>query len=287
MKTEVILFIVGIQRMSEPLKLLAVLAHPDDESLGIGSTLAKYAAEGVEAYLICATRGERGWTGDEKDNPGLTALGKIREGELRCAAKTLGLRQVYFLDYIDGELDQADTAEAIGKIALLMREVCPQVVLSFGPDGAYGHPDHIAVSQFAMGACTLAADSMSLTARNLPPHHISKFYYFVNNQDLIKNYTGVFGEINMEVDGITRSFSTWEDWMCTTMIDGSAYWRTALRAVNCHQSQVSIYGGLNDLPDEKSIALWGKRTYYRAFSLVNSGRTLETDLFAGIRENFQ
>ena len=69
--------------------------------------------------------------------------------------------------------------------------------------------------------------------------------------------------------------------MCTTVIDGSAHWQAALKAVNCHQSQVSIYGGLNDLPDEKSIALWGKRAYY-PLSVVNSGRALETDLFGGI-----
>ena len=255
--------------MSESLKLLGILAHPDDESLGTGSTLAKYAAEGVETYLICATRGERGLTGDEKDNPGLKALGKTREAELRCAAETLGIRQVYFLDYIDGDLDQADAGEATQRIAVLIRTIRPQVAFSFGPDGVYGHPDHIAISQFAMGACILAADSASLEGHGLSPHHVDKFYYFVNNRDLTRNYTGFFGEINMEVDSITRSFATWEDWMCTTVIDGSAHWRTALKAVNCHQSQVSIYGGLNDLPEEKSIALWGKRAYYRAFSLVN------------------
>ncbi len=269
--------------MSEPLKLLAILAHPDDESLGLGSTLAKYAAEGVQTYLICATRGERGWNGDDKDNPGLMALGKIRAGELVCAAETLGIRQVYFLDYIDGELDQADPGKAIQKIALLIQEIRPQVVVSFGPDGGYGHPDHIAVSQFAMAACLLAADSGSLKVQDLSSHQVSKFYYFVNNPDMTKNYTGFFGDIHMDVDGVARAFSTWQDWMCTTVIDGSAHWRTALKAVNCHQSQVSIYGGLNELSDEKNIALWGKRAFYRAFSLVNGGRKLETDLFAGIR----
>lgn len=269
--------------MSDALKLLAILAHPDDESLGVGSTLAKYAAEGVGTYLICATRGERGWTGDEKDNPGLTALGKIREAELRCAANTLNIKQVYFLDYLDGDLDQADAQEAIKKIAAIIREVRPQVALSFGPDGIYGHPDHIAISQFAAGACTLAADSSYLDGKRLPSHRVSKFYYFVNDWNLTKNYSGVFGEIRMEVDGAVRSLTAWEDWMYTTVIDGSGHWRTALAAVNCHQSQISIYGGLNDLPDEKSITLWGKRTYYRAFSLVNGGRNLEMDFFAGIK----
>src|SRR5262245_58053465 len=102
--------------MTSNLKLMCVLAHPDDESLGTGGTLAKYAAEGIETYLVTATRGERGWFGDEKDNPGLEALGKMRENELRNAAQALGIREVDFLDYLDGDLDQADHAEAVAKI---------------------------------------------------------------------------------------------------------------------------------------------------------------------------
>ena len=93
--------------MTETLKLMCILAHPDDESLGTGGILAKYAAEGVETYLVTATRGERGWMGDEKDDPGLEALGRLRTGELQAAAQVLGLREVNFLDYIDGDLDRA------------------------------------------------------------------------------------------------------------------------------------------------------------------------------------
>src|SRR5919197_4391728 len=100
--------------MKKPLRLLCVLAHPDDESLGNGGTLAKYAAEGIETYLVAATRGERGWQGDERDYPGPAALGATREAELRAAARVLGIRHVEFMDYIDGDLDQADPAEAIG-----------------------------------------------------------------------------------------------------------------------------------------------------------------------------
>ena len=69
---------------------MAVLAHPDDESLGFGGTLAKYAAEGVHVALVVATRGERGWTGEADANPGMTALGQIREAELRAAVEAVG-----------------------------------------------------------------------------------------------------------------------------------------------------------------------------------------------------
>src|SRR5579859_5382382 len=84
--------------MADTLKLMAVLSHPDDESLGNGGMLAKYAAEGIEIHLVVATRGERGWPGKESDFPGLEALGKIREAEVRAAAEVLGLHRVHFLD---------------------------------------------------------------------------------------------------------------------------------------------------------------------------------------------
>src|SRR3954449_13591892 len=107
--------------MNEPLRLLCVFAHPDDESLGTGGILAKYAAEGVATSLITATRGERGWPGPPETNPGETALGRLREAELRAAAAVLGVQDLTLLDYIDGDLDQADPAEAVGQIVAQIR----------------------------------------------------------------------------------------------------------------------------------------------------------------------
>jgi LmbE family N-acetylglucosaminyl deacetylase len=269
--------------MKESLRLLAIFAHPDDESLGAGSTLAKYSAEGVETYLICATAGERGWNGEEKDNPGFFELGKIRKNELRCAAETLGIKQVFFLDYIDGDLDQANPQEAIDKLAAIIRKVRPQVALSFGPDGAYGHPDHIAISQLAQAACFRAGDRLYMDSQDQPAHIVSKFYFMVIAKELAVNYSKVFGDIRMNIDGVDRTVIHWEDWAYTTVIDGSNYWRIVLNAVNCHQSQVAIYGDLNNLSEERSEELWGKRTYYRSYSLVNGGRKPESDLFDGLR----
>jgi LmbE family N-acetylglucosaminyl deacetylase len=114
---------------------MCILAHPDDESLGTGSTLAKYALEGIEITLVTATSGERGWNGDEQDFPGLEELGKLREAELHCAAEKLGIRQVSFMDYIDGEVDQADPTQAVAKIVTHIRQVRPEVVVTFSPDG--------------------------------------------------------------------------------------------------------------------------------------------------------
>src|SRR3954467_5291701 len=102
--------------IQKALKLLCVLAHPDDESLATGGILAKYAALGVETYLIMATRGERGWFGPAAENPGPQALGRLREAELKAAAQTLGLHEIAYLDYVDGDLDRANHARALAKI---------------------------------------------------------------------------------------------------------------------------------------------------------------------------
>jgi LmbE family N-acetylglucosaminyl deacetylase len=145
--------------MGKTLTLMCVLAHPDEESLGMGGTLAKYGAEGIETYLVTATRGQRGWWGDKKENPGLEAVGRVREAELRCAAQALGIRDVQILDYVDGDLDQADAGEVTHKIVRHIRRVRPDVVATFAPEGAYGHPDHIAISQLATAA--VVSDSHS------------------------------------------------------------------------------------------------------------------------------
>src|SRR4249920_3464806 len=101
-------------------RLMAVLAHPDDESLGVGGTLAKYASEGVEVFLLTATRGEsgryRGHRPGEPGHPGSSELGHVREAELRAAASALGIREVSLLDYHDQYLDRADPREAIAAI---------------------------------------------------------------------------------------------------------------------------------------------------------------------------
>lgn len=269
--------------MTDRLKLMAILAHPDDESLGNGGTLAKYAAEGVEVHLVVATRGERGWPGEESEYPGLEALGKLREAEVRAAADVLGICNVQFLDYIDGELDMAHPAEVIAKIVGHLRQVRPHVVVTFGPDGGYGHPDHIAISQFAAAALIEAANPASEYSRDLLAHSVSKFYYMAETADVFAVYQSVFGELVMHIDGARRGIVAWPNWSVTTSIDTSNYWRTVTRAIACHQTQVPTYAVLERLPQEQRDTLWGSGNYYRVFSLVNGGRQVETDLFEGLR----
>jgi LmbE family N-acetylglucosaminyl deacetylase len=263
------------------MKLLCVLAHPDDESLGLGGALAKYAAEGVETYLITATRGEHGWWGEDKDYPGPIELGHIREAELRAAAAVLKLREVHFLDYIDGELDRAKPQAAVAQIVAHLRHIRPDVVVTFGPDGAYGHPDHIAISQFAAAAIICAADPGYPIGGSIP-HRVSKFYYRVWTQPEFEVYQAVFGETAMTIDDVKRGPVPWQGWAITTRIDTSAYWPDVWAAVACHRSQLPGYHKLKDLPANQHQALWGSQGFYRVFSTVNGGRAIEQDLFEGL-----
>ncbi len=273
--------------MTCELKLMCVLAHPDDESLGTGGTLAKYASQGIETFLVTATRGERGRFGDAQTSPGLDVVGRTREAELLAAARELGIQGVHFLDYIDGDLDQADPIEAMAKITGHLRRVKPQVVITFGPEGAYGHPDHIAISQFTTASVVCAADpNYPIKGGEGTPsgtHQVSKLYYLAWSTDKWSAYQAAFRDLKIKVDGTERRASPWPDWALTTVIDTSPYWKTVWRAVSCHKTQMAIFSQLEGLPEEHHQALWGTQEYYRTFSLVNGGRKRETDLFEGLR----
>lgn len=270
--------------MTTDLKLLAVFAHPDDESMGMGGTLAKYSAEGVETHLICATRGERGWFGPEEQNPGFERLGQIRTKELENAVKELGMKGLYFLDYIDGDLDQANHKEVVDKIVTHIRRIGPQVIVTFPPDGNYGHPDHIAIGQFTSAAIVCAADSSYQDFENLPAHRTSKLYYMVDSENFINIITPFMDDMTFPVDDQIRGEIAWKEWMVTTKVEMADYCRAAWRAVQCHQSQLPSLGALAEMHEDAAIAVLAMQgTFYRAFSLVNSGRKVETDLFEGLR----
>jgi len=273
--------------MSHKLTLTCVLAHPDDESLGMGGTLAKYAAEGIATSLITATRGERGRLGNRRKQLNPQLVGKIREKELKAASKELGIEEVNLLGFMDGELDEADSKLAIGRIAAHLRRIQPDVVLTFGPEGGYGHPDHIAISQFTTAATICAADpDYSLPEKEekrLRSHRVAKLYYMAWTEKKWAAYQAALKTLAATVDGIERQATPWPDWAITTLIDTKEHWPTVWRAVSCHQSQMAIYERLEELPEEHHQALWGSQEYYRVFSSVNSGRGLETDLFEGLR----
>jgi len=269
--------------MNETLKLLAVFPHPDDETLGLGSTFARYASEGVETYLVCATRGERGWFESEGPNPGPEGLARIREAELHCAAERLGLHEVCFLDYIDGDVDQADVKEIIAKIVAHVRRIQPQVVVTFSPDGAYGHPDHIALAQFTHAALVCAADASFADEANRAVHRVSKLYYMVDSIDVVHAANEAFGGLSLDVDGVMRHHVGWQDWQITTWLDNKKHMGKVRDAIQCHKSQLPGYGPIGQWSVDEVANVFGMGYFYRAFSMVNGGRKVEYDLFEGLR----
>jgi len=270
------------------LRLMGVFAHPDDESLGCGGTLARYAAEGVEVSVVTATHGQRGRfrgiAAGAEGHPGEAELSRIREAELRAAARVLGVRDLSPLGYPDGDLDRSDPREIIARIALHLRRVRPQVVITFAPEGAYGHPDHIAISQFATAALVEAANPAHRgDGASLAPHAVSKLYYMAWPAAKMAAYQAAFKKLTSVVDGVEREATPWPDWSITSVIDTREYWPTVWRAVSCHESQISGYEKLKSLSPEHHEALWGSQHFYRVMSRVNGGRRRETDLFEALR----
>ena len=175
--------------MEEKKKILVVLAHPDDETFGMGGTLAYYASQGVEVHLICATRGEAGEVSIPQMQ-GFNSKGELREAELRCAVEALGLKEVYFLDYRDSGMQGASendhpnalmaqpVGEVAAKIVHRIREIKPQVVITFDPVGGYHHPDHIAIHKATVMAFQ-AAGNTDQFLDGLAPFRPDNLYYHV------------------------------------------------------------------------------------------------------------
>lgn len=159
--------------------IMGIYAHPDDESFGMAGVLARATMHGHPAAIVCATRGEVGEIAD----PSLATpenLGQVREGELRAACAAVGVHDVSFLDYIDGQLANADEDEAVGRIVYHLRRFRPDVVTTFAANGGYGHPDHMAIHRYTLAAVTAAADPTYYPhhlAAGLEPHRVRKVYY--------------------------------------------------------------------------------------------------------------
>jgi N-acetyl-1-D-myo-inositol-2-amino-2-deoxy-alpha-D-glucopyranoside deacetylase len=176
--------------------ILFVGAHPDDETFGIGGTLAQYAAAGVSVYYACATRGEAGSAGPE-EMQGYSTVGEMRWAELTCAAKVLGLADIIYLGYRDSgmagsednqhpeALIKAPVDEITGRIVKVIREVKPQVVITFDPIGGYRHPDHIAVHNATVKAFSVAADPQKYIEAG-PVFKPQKLYFSVFPRTIFK-----------------------------------------------------------------------------------------------------
>ena len=155
------------------MRILGVFAHPDDEAFAAGGTFAKYTAQGAEAMVLSATRGQAGQIRDSHAATRHT-LGSVRERELREACAILGVQRVVCHDYMDGGLQAADFDGLVRSVADVIRDFQPDVVITFGEDGAYGHPDHVTISAAATRAFTLAYEGTDMHGR---PDGAARLYH--------------------------------------------------------------------------------------------------------------
>lgn len=236
-------------------RLLAVFAHPDDESLACGATLACCAAAGARVTVLCATRGEAG-----ERTPGCSEdvnLGTVRRGELQEAAQHLGIDEVILLDHPDGYLPFENATTFRQEMVVAIRHLRPDVVITFGPDGLYWHPDHIfihervteAVDQFGPGAPAL--------------------YYVVFPPGLMRAVV----ETAQAHPGAPPGLSLWDIEpdafgaaapQPTLAIDAAAYVANKVDALRAHRSQVGAQSPFLWLSSAESEALLGREHFVRA-----------------------
>ncbi|MBC8331080.1 MAG: PIG-L family deacetylase [Anaerolineae bacterium] len=239
--------------------VLAVLAHPDDESFGMGGTLALYAERGVDVHLICATRGEAGEVGPEY-LLNFTSIAELREAELRCAAGHLGLTGVHFLNYRDsgmvGSPDNehpeafinAPLKDVAAQVANLIRTFKPQIVLTFDPIGGYRHPDHIHIHKATTQAFSMAGDAAYKS--DLPTYQPQRLYYHTISKRFIRvaiRLLQLFGKDpsrwgrNADID-LTQLMV---DFPTHVKINYHAVEKRKAAASQCHASQIgpAITGG--------------------------------------------
>jgi LmbE family N-acetylglucosaminyl deacetylase len=282
--------------------LLAVLAHPDDETFGMGGTLALYARRGVAVHLVCATRGEAG-EADPELMAGFETVADLRVHELRCAAEILRLAEVHFLDYRDSgmpgspdnerpeALAAAPVEEVAAKVAGYIRRIRPQVVVTFDPLGGYLHPDHVACHQATVRAFELAADESfdSDEVAGLPPWGADKLYYSVFPKGLLRfavRALPLFGQDphrfgrNGDIDLI--KLVEGGDFPIHAAIDITPVQAEREDATYCHASQLGGGGMPRRGPLNWILRWFNRREYFmRAYPPAEDGPR-EDDLFAGL-----
>ncbi len=279
-------------------RLLFIGAHPDDETFGLGGTLAKYAAGGVKVYYACTTRGEAGII-PPGAMQGHASAGDMRWNELMCAAEILGLAGVIHLGYRDsgmsGSADNGHTEalvnaplqEVTERMVKVIREIKPQVVITFDPIGGYRHPDHIVTHQAALAAFHAAADP-SLFPSSGSTYAPQKLYYVVMKKKLMRlmlRLMPLFGQDphrmgqNRDVD--LGGIAAVEYPVHAAIKLNRQAIETRKKAIACHFSQI---GGKRRLSLRSVIEIFGRHSefYMRAYPEVK-GKCNEKDLFEGVQ----
>lgn len=293
--------------MTSDKRLLLVHAHPDDETIGTGAAMAKYASEGVAVTLVTCTLGEEGevlvpdlehLAADQTD-----ALGEHRIGELAEAMRLLGVSDHRFLGgpgrfrdsgmmgVPSNERDdcfwRADLLDAATSLVEVIREVRPQVVVTYDDFGGYGHPDHIQAHRVTHYAVALA-ESASFRPDLGPAWSVAKVYWTAFPRSIVRE-----GILALREQGSDSDFAAMdpddipfacEDSLITTAIEANEFTDAKMAALAAHRTQVTVDGGFFALSNNLGSQVWGTEYFRLARGqlgpLSDDGK--ETDLFAGV-----
>jgi N-acetyl-1-D-myo-inositol-2-amino-2-deoxy-alpha-D-glucopyranoside deacetylase len=282
-------------------RLLLVHAHPDDETINNGVTMAKYAADGIDVTLVTCTRGEEGEVlvesllnlASSKDDK----LGEHREVELKDAMHELGIKDFRFLGSPDKKWRdsgmmgmpqndrkdvfwQADLDEAANELVKIILETKPQVLITYDEFGGYGHPDHIKAHQVAMRAAEIASQQ---------GWQVSKIYWNTMPRSVIQMGIDKMKEVGSEFFGAENAddlpFAK-PDELVTSVVKAPDYVPQKLAAMKAHATQISVDGPFFALSNNLGLSVWGDEYYTLVKGEIagpfdENGR--ELDLFAGVK----
>ena len=288
-------------RVKSAKRLLLVHAHPDDETINNGVTMAKYAADGIDVTLVTCTRGEEGEVlvdsllnlASSKDDK----LGEHREVELKDAMHELGIKDFRFLGspgkkWRDSGMMgmpqndrkdvfwQADLDEAANELVKIILEIKPQVLITYDEFGGYGHPDHIKAHQVAMRAAEIASQQ---------GWQVSKIYWNTMPRSVIQMGIDKMKEVGSEFFGAENAddlpFAK-PDELVTSVVKAPDYVPQKLAAMKAHATQISVDGPFFALSNNLGLSVWGDEYYTLVKGEVSgpfdeNGR--ELDLFAGVK----
>lgn len=284
--------------MSAPLRLMAVHAHPDDESSKGAATMARYVAEGVEVLVCTLTGGERGSVLNPKmDRPEIVAnIAEVRKAEMDRAREILGVQQ-RFLGFVDSGLPESEEEElpagcfalqplevASAPLVAAVREFRPHVILTYDDDGGYPHPDHIMTNRVSVEAFEAAGDPDRYPGAGDPWQPLKLYYQMGFTKERFEALHEAMTKRGMGspyADWISR----WEDrpakWPVTTRVPCGDYFPTRDEALLAHATQVDSDGFWFVCPRELQQEIWPTEDYHLARSLVDTDLP-EDDLFTGI-----
>lgn len=277
--------------------ILAIFAHPDDEAFGTGGTIACYAASGIDVVLVCATRGEAGEISDP-DFATPETLGQVREEELRCAAETMGIKELIFLDYRDSGMAgtpenkdprafmNAPADTVVTTLVGIIRRVQPDIIVTFEPNGGYGHPDHIAIHNHTVSAFHAAADPAYKPSLG-PIWNTKRLFYTAIPRSFfleMRDRLDLLGEDTSDFDQMFAEQEGWPDAAVNVTMNVSTTVEDKWEALSCHRTQFGPGNFFRRLPEEDAKQLMSKEYFALAWPEPAPGTKLP-DLFSGLESN--